>query len=74
MDCSKRMYSLLAYDKKHDTYDIIAKSDDYDEMFDLAQILAPILHSKRLLSKFGHKPYEYFTIYNNEDCEYLDII
>ena len=74
MKYSKKMYSLLAYDKKHDIHDVITSSNNYDEIFDLAQILQSILHTGRLLSKDHHEPYSYFAIYNNEDCEDLDII
>ena len=74
MTYSKKVYSLLAYDKKNDIYDVITSSDDYDKIFDLAQILQSMLHTGRLLSKDYQEPYDHFVIYNNEDCEHLDII
>lgn len=73
MKYSDKPYSLLAYDKDHDVYDVIC-SGEYDDMVDLANILIPILHSDRLLSENHREPYDWFEIYNNEDCESLDII
>lgn len=73
MKYSDKPYSLLAYDKGHDVYDVIC-SGEYDDMVDLANILASILHSDRLLSKDHKEPYDWFEIYNNVDEDTLDII